>query len=431
MSRRFGIIAVSVVLVLALWAPAVRAAERFPTPEFESGYELPSEQLIAPAPRWLRSLDVFLFAMAIVLVAVFLHVLRSRLGVAIVAICSLAYFGFIRHGCICPVGSISNVARALLTSGPPVPWTVICLFAIPLVAAFFVGRAFCGGVCPLGAIQDVVLIRPVRVPKWLDEPLGLFRWFYLAAAIVVVYATGRFLICRQDPFVGFFRMNAPLPLFVIGSGLLIVSAFVGRVYCRYICPYGALLGLASRFSLWRVKVTPAECVKCGLCADACPFGAIRMYEDPASHEVPKSRAASAAGLLALTVVLVVAGGWLGRAAGRPWANTSYAVNLARQVWVEKQDPDAVKTLESTAFAESGMPVEALFELAGRTTDRFVRGAMFFGGFCGLVIGLKLFSLSRRRPPQVVEVDSAKCLSCGRCYRTCPIHRDRRRKGAGG
>ena len=82
------------------------------------------------------------------------------------------------------------------------------------------------------------------------------------------------MICKYDPFIGFFRLSARFSIWVWSAAVLALSFFVGRPYCRFLCPYGALLGLFSRFSLRRVTTTPDRCIQCGLCDDSCAFEAL-------------------------------------------------------------------------------------------------------------------------------------------------------------
>ena len=132
--------------------------------------------------------------------------------------------------------------------------------------------------CPLGAIQDIVVLKPVQLPLAVDRWGGLFKYVYLAAAVwfAVLPAGSRdFIICRFDPFVGFFRLNGSALMLFFGGGLLLLGTVVGRPYCRFLCPYGGLLAIVSRFALKPVSITPDEQLDCGLCAESCPFGAIR------------------------------------------------------------------------------------------------------------------------------------------------------------
>jgi len=154
---------------------------------------------------------------------------------------------------------------------------VTATFVLPLVVALFFGRAFCGGVCALGAIQELVVLKPVQVPRRLDRALGLLKYVYLGTVILfaVKPALARdFLICRFDPFVGFFRRTGAPHMLMMGGGFLVAGMFIGRPYCRYLCPYGGLLAWCTRLARRGVTITPNKELDCGLCSEACPYGAI-------------------------------------------------------------------------------------------------------------------------------------------------------------
>jgi len=178
---------------------------------------------------------------------------------------------------IFPIGSIQNVVVALTDARARIPIVVTATFFLPLLVAIFFGRAFCGGVCPLGGIQELVVLRPVRVPRRLDQALGWLKYVYLLLAIwfaIQPAAQRDFLICRFDPFVGFFRRTGFAHMLAIGGAFLLLGMFVGRPYCRYLCPYGGLLSWCSRLAARGVTITPDKELDCGLCTDACPYGAI-------------------------------------------------------------------------------------------------------------------------------------------------------------
>lgn len=261
-------------VVLLLAGGHAWAVQRFPPPDFESGYRLPD--MLQPAARagWLAALDVGLLLVALSAAAWLALRRRSRRGIAILSVLSLAYFGFYRAGCICPVGSLQHVALSLADSSYILPLSVAVFFVLPLAFALLFGRVFCGGVCPLGAMQDVVLIKPVKLPEWAARALSVGPFVYLGLAVLYAATGTGFIICRYDPFVSFFRLSGPLNMLIFGGVVLAVAAFIGRPYCRFLCPYGALLGFVSRWSWRKVSTTPDECIVCGLCENACPFGAI-------------------------------------------------------------------------------------------------------------------------------------------------------------
>lgn len=255
-----------------------RPVDVAPTEEnIGEGYVTPDVQRPPSTSIARQLLDLGLLAGALGLAAWLVLSRRNRRYVVVLTTACLVYFGFIREGCICPIGSIQNVTTALVDPNYAVPYFVIGIFLLPLVAALLFGRVFCGGVCALGAIQEVVLLKPVEVPRWLDRALGSFKWVYLAAAIAfaILPAVDRdFIICRFDPFVGFFRFTGPFHMLLLGGALLLVGVFVGRPYCRYLCPYGALLSVFSRYAWKSVSITPDRELDCGLCDKACPYGAI-------------------------------------------------------------------------------------------------------------------------------------------------------------
>lgn len=263
---------------LAQQYPYERPVDTAPS-EKTIGGDYVTPQVQHPRPRSLawQIADVALLAVALSVSAWLALWRRRRAGLVAVSVFCLAYFGFYREGCICPVGATQNVAVALVDWRYAVPHYVVATFVLPLAAALLFGRVFCSGVCPLGAIQELVTLRAVTVPPRLDRALGAFKWIYLAVAIyyaVLPAASRDFVICRFDPFVGLFRFTGTAWMLLTGGALLAVGVVVGRPYCRWLCPYGALLSAFSRYAWRSFSITPDRELDCGLCQSACPYGAI-------------------------------------------------------------------------------------------------------------------------------------------------------------
>ena len=285
--------------------------QRFPKPEFESGYVQPSP--ITPEPRAiaLEYMDVIVLLLVISLTSWFVLKSRSRQGILAVSIFTLLYFGFYRNGCICSVGSAQNVVLTFADPNYAISITALLFFLIPLIYTLFFGRTFCAGACPLGAIQDLVVIQPISLPRWLRKTLGIFPYLYLGLAVLYAATGTDFIICRYDPFIGFFRMDAQFHMIVLGVAFLLIGMFVARPYCRFLCPYGVLLNWMSHFSWKHLSITPSKCIQCKLCTTSCPFDAID-YPTNEKEKVNSKREVRKFIIYAVLIpVWMFAGGFIG------------------------------------------------------------------------------------------------------------------------
>ena len=411
--------------IIILWMMMVMTASafaeaRFPAPEFDTGYKLPSPTAPLPGGDYSGYLDLALLIVAMVLASWLLLKKRSRKGIFILSLFSLIYFGFIRHGCICVVGSLQNVTMALFDSSYAIPFVLVAFFMLPLVFALFFGRVFCGAVCPLGMIQDVVALKPIKVSSWLENILGLIPYLYLGLAVLFAATGAGFIICQYDPFVAFFRLGGSFNMLLLGAAFLLVGIFVARPYCRYLCPYGVLLRWTALFSKYNVSITPTDCIQCRLCEDACPYGAIRK---PTPERLPETRDVGVRRLRTLLVLfplMAIIGGIAGFMMNVPLSMAHPVVSLAEQVALEDSGATTVMTLASEAFRETGQSVTDLYTEALMIRNKFKLGSTLLGIWLGIVVGGKLLSLSIYRSRKDYEPDRATCLSCARCYDSCPV-----------
>jgi ferredoxin len=212
---------------------------------------------------------------------------------------ALAYFGLFRGGCICPVGSVANVSLGVLHP-EQVGRATLALFILPLFVALFTGRVFCGTVCPLGALQHLSSFRKRyrHIPVLLDRCLGLVPFVVLLATVWLACFGSTFLVCRLDPFKPFFFLGHAFvqkasalvgvtyaePC-MLGAGawtawgilacVLLLGFLLPLSFCRFVCPYGVLLGLLSKVAFWQRRIEASHCVLCKQCVSACPTEAIQ------------------------------------------------------------------------------------------------------------------------------------------------------------
>lgn len=345
---------------------------------------------------------------------------RSRKGIVWMAIFSLAYFGFFREGCICSVGSVQNVALALFNKGYSIPLTALLFFIIPLLFALFFGRVFCAGVCPLGAIQELTGIRPVKLPKSVESVMVAVPFVYLALAVLFAAMESQFIICRYDPFIGFFRMNAPYTMIVFGLLLLLAGVFINRPYCRYFCPYGVLLNIFSRFSSRHLTITPAECTNCRLCEeDACPYDAILPSDTEQVNENPIETRRNFILYVLLIPVFIAAGGILLYNSAPLLAGIHKEVRLAQEIRKEKETGIEALSLAAVAFKESGQTEDDLFQNELAVISRFRKSAPWAGIFLGLSLGMAMVAMTTKKRRTEYKPHQGKCYSCGRCFKYCP------------
>jgi NosR/NirI family transcriptional regulator, nitrous oxide reductase regulator len=405
-------------LLAAGLASTARASDLIPVPDFTE-YQVPVSMPPAPDhPLW-EWLNVGLLLAALCLASYFALVNRSRRGLFLLTIASLIWFGFLYEGCICAIGATQNVTLALFDAGYAIPLTVVLVFVLPLVFTLFFGRTFCAAVCPLGAIQEIVAVRPVRVPGWLDHALGLFPYVYLGLAVIYAATGTAFVICRYDPFVPIFRLSGDVNMLIFGGALLVIGIFIGRPYCRYLCPYGAVLAVLSKGAKWHARIPPEECIQCRLCEDSCPYGAIQLPSAPPPRETRPAARRRLAALLGLAPLLVIGGGAVGWLLTVPLARLEHDVRLAERIHLEDTGLVEGTTEASEAFRSTGQPKEELLAQVVDIRSRFRLPAILIGGWVGLVVAVKLISLSVHRRREEYQPDRSRCVSCARCYWYCP------------
>jgi NosR/NirI family nitrous oxide reductase transcriptional regulator len=223
-----------------------------------------------------QGLDLALFAAFATLVLVGFH-RRSVPLKYFTLVASVLYLGFAKSQLL----SIVNVF-GLMTANLPVfrynlAWYFFAGFTI--VSTLLWGRLYCGRVCAYGALTQLLdRIIPkrlrVEVPRRIEQRALLIKYVILAATVTYFLVTRDPSIYRYvEPF-WMFGGLASTPMWVGLGILLVATVFVRNLYCRFLCPLGAALGLLSTASVFRIKRW-SECRTCRICEKACEWGAIR------------------------------------------------------------------------------------------------------------------------------------------------------------
>lgn len=203
------------------------------------------------------------------------YFLKRRAIRWIIMLGSLAVLGFLQMGCPSPIGAIQNILVAPLEFHKTLPFWI--KVAVVLIPAFFIGPVFCGWICPKGVIQELLHRKELRIkiPETLDNSLRKIPYGVLAILIAVpVLFHAKVFTGHLSPFKVIFNlMGSPIAVgFLIL--ILIASLFINRPFCKYFCPVGALLNLASRIGIFRMR--PGEgCSGCGGCIRKCDMNALK------------------------------------------------------------------------------------------------------------------------------------------------------------
>jgi NosR/NirI family transcriptional regulator, nitrous oxide reductase regulator len=190
---------------------------------------------------------------------------------------AVVYLGFVRSQLITIVNVFALTEWNLPVFRHNLTWYLFATFT--LVTTVLWGRLYCGRVCAFGAMTqllDKVVPAKLRleIPRRIEQQAGYIKYGLLGATVLYFLATKDFLIYRYvEPFWMFSR-QASTGMWIGLSILLLATVFVRNLYCRFLCPVGAFLGLLSNLTVFRIKRW-SECNTCTLCEKKCEWGAIR------------------------------------------------------------------------------------------------------------------------------------------------------------
>ncbi len=186
-----------------------------------------------------------------------------------------------------PIAGLMNLKQWLLTGRVPELHAAGMFLLVAFLGISLVFRkAFCSWLCPVGTLSEYLwkagkklFRRNLAPPRWLDLPLRGLKYLLLAffALAVVKMPADEIAGFMRSPFgtladvqmLNFFRTLSTAGAAVILL-LVVLSVFVQNFWCRYLCPYGALMGLAALASPLKIRRVEETCIDCAKCAKACP-----------------------------------------------------------------------------------------------------------------------------------------------------------------
>ncbi len=186
-----------------------------------------------------------------------------------------------------PIAGLMNLKYFLMTGKVPSvhPAAMFLLVAFLLISIVF-RKAFCGWLCPVGTLSEAlwklgrrIMRRNWSMPRWLDLTLRslkyiLLGFFLYAVASLSAESIRAFLgspygVIVDIKMLDFFRHLSRTAGITLAA-LVVLSIFYQNFWCRYLCPYGALMGIVSLVSPSRIRREPDSCIDCAKCARACP-----------------------------------------------------------------------------------------------------------------------------------------------------------------
>jgi polyferredoxin len=223
-----------------------------------------------------QAIDLLLFPVFVGLALVGFFRKSVRLKYITLA-ASVIYLGLFRSQLI----SIVNVF-GLITWNLPIfkyslAWYLFAMFSVASTVLW--GRLYCGRICAYGALTqllDTVVPAKLRLepPSWLEQRAAYVKYGLLGATVAYFLATRDISIYRYvEPF-WMFTGHGTTAMWIGLGALLLATVFVRNLYCRFLCPVGAFLGLLSNLTVFQIKRW-SECKTCKICEKTCEWGAIR------------------------------------------------------------------------------------------------------------------------------------------------------------
>lgn len=235
------------------------------------------KRLFRPHSIWIRKIVQWSFFLLIALISINHTLVENGGGIPFLSTASL-------HA-LCPFGGVVTIYQyaTVGTFVQKIHESAFVLMIIGFVLAFLFGPVFCGWVCPLGTIQEWVAKLGRKffkrrynqfIPDHLDKVLRYLRYLVLAWVVYVTATSGTLIFAKYDPYFALFNFwssEVAIGGLIILGATLVLSVFIERPWCKYACPYGAVLGITNIFRVFQIKRAESTCKADGACSIMCPM----------------------------------------------------------------------------------------------------------------------------------------------------------------
>lgn len=165
----------------------------------------------------------------------------------------------------------------LIVTNRPQLW--MGLFLIGIIGSFFFGRFYCGWICSINTIMDIVTsfkkkhgIKNKEIPQAIKNPF--VRW----GLLVLLFITSIFVMVTGK--------ELPILHILFLLGILFTFFFHEELWHKFLCPYGGILNQSSKATKKGMTVNPKVCDNCGDCVESCP--ALAIEKNSKTHFINKT-----------------------------------------------------------------------------------------------------------------------------------------------
>lgn len=187
---------------------------------------------------------------------------------------------------ICPFGAVETFGALIMYDKmiPKLHESTIVLFGLIAFMSIVFGPVVCSFICPLGTVQELASVVGkmlfkkrfnTLISNKVEKKLLYIKYIVLIYILYVTTVSLKLAFLDFDPYYALFNFwssEVSVGALIVLGLTITMSLVAERPWCRFMCPFGALVGFTNKFSLFKIKRNKPTCINCGKCDKACPVG---------------------------------------------------------------------------------------------------------------------------------------------------------------